>query len=361
MSEGMVVRSRLRDYEVRFVSDAATGERNWGDVYFLVDEVIARLHPRATAGLPPERVITLSATEETKTLEGAQRLLTELIERGVRRNHRLVAIGGGVIQDVAAFAASILYRGIDWVFVPTTLLAQADSCIGGKTSINMGKYKNILGNFHPPEVILTDVSFLATLPESEIRSGIGEMMHFFLVCARPEAKELMVEHAEVLRDVTRLERYVKASLETKRSVIEIDEFDKGPRLNFNYGHTFGHAIESITNYGVTHGEAVTLGMDIANYISMRLGMLPEAEFLRLRELLSPNFPEFRLEESMLPKYVEALTRDKKNREGQLGAILTRGPGKMELTFLEFTGALQALLPEYVRAEAVRMSFTSLTS
>jgi 3-dehydroquinate synthase len=171
------------------------------------------------------------------------------------------------------------------------------------------------------------------------------MMHFFLVCARPEAEELMAEHAEVLRDVSRLERYVKASLETKRSVIEIDEFDKGPRLNFNYGHTFGHAIESITNYGVTHGEAVTLGMDIANFISMRRGMLPESEFLRLRELLSPNLPEFRLEESILPGYVEALKRDKKNRSGQLGAILSRGAGQMELTFVEFD-AVKGLLLDY---------------
>lgn len=258
----------------------------------------------------------VEASEELKTLEGATRLLDVLTGRGFQKNNRLICVGGGTVQDLVSFVASILYRGVDWIFYPTTLLAQCDSCIGSKTSINHNGFKNILGGFHPPKEIRIYPAFLKTLPDSEIKSGIGEMLHYLILNHKLDLAEEMVSDNNLLSNVM---KYISASLRIKKLMIERDEFDKDERNLFNYGHTFGHAIETLSNYEVNHGQAVTMGMAIANRISLDRGLLGQGQFDRIEGILVENMPVFRT--SRFEEYADILRKDKKNTSDELTCIL----------------------------------------
>ena len=331
-SDTFVVKSRSLDYEVLFVSDFAIPLTQYADhdTIFIIDRKIFGLYKsRIESVLPDDKVILIDALETNKNIDYCQVIITKLIERKIKRNYTVVAIGGGITQDISAFIASILYRGITWIFFPTTLLAQSDSCIGSKTSINMGEYKNLLGNFYPPSKIYVDINFLETLSVEEIKSGIGEMLHFFFVAGSELAEKMMDSYDTILETPKLLKDYIVASLGIKKKVIEIDEYDKKERNLFNYGHTFGHAIETISNYKVPHGQAVTLGMDIANCLSLNLGYLGQNTFEEMHRVLLMNLPSFKIEKDMIDVYLKALSKDKKNIGNNLVCILTSGPGSMK--------------------------------
>jgi 3-dehydroquinate synthase len=342
------VRSRLRDYEVRFVKHglkAIGHQKNAGD--FLVIDADLPGAAKIRGLFPQEKVIAVKADEGAKTFEGCTALIEKLVARQIRRNDLIFAVGGGVVQDMVAFVSTVLFRGVQWVFVPTTLLAQADSCIGSKSSINLRGYKNLLGSFYPPSAVLIDVQFLKTLPPQEIRSGIGEILHFYLVAGKDKlAQQMMAGYEKYLQDPRQLKPYIAISLKVKKAVIEQDELDQGRRQLFNYGHTFGHAIESVSRYQVNHGQAVTMGMDIANYLSWRLGHMRKETFLHLRKILSSNRPAFKFSVKQWPRYLQALSRDKKNTGKDLGCILTRGPGKMFKAKLAMNGPSMAIVKDY---------------
>ena len=295
---------------------------------------------------PKSHFISIKANEANKTIDYCQNLIKRLVEENIRKNCVIVAVGGGIIQDIAAFTSSILFRGIDWIFYPTTLLAQADSCIGSKTSINLGGYKNLVGNFYPPVEINLDLAFLETLPVAEMKSGIGEILHFYLIAGSELLEELVSEYDELLTNPKLLKKHIMASLRIKKKVIQIDEFDKDERNLFNYGHTFGHAIESVTSYGIPHGQAVTMGMDIANFISMNLDYLKKEDFTYMHSVLVNNMPSFCLQDDMIGKYFNALSRDKKNEGNQLGCILSSGPGAMKKVFLPLDNKLKSIIRSY---------------
>lgn len=356
--DNLTIHSRFRDYSVEFVADFLTPLRSWRDNngFFLVDRKISELHKkRISKVLPPEKTILLNALEENKTLATCSEIISTLVERGVRRDTVLVAVGGGIVQDVTAFVASILYRGIDWAFFPTTLLAQADSCIGSKTSINLGKRKNLLGNFYPPLSVSIDTAFLETLSEDDIKSGIGEMLHFFYYAGSPFKDKILAAHADLLKDRNLLLEFIQESLRIKKGVIEIDELDQGERRKFNYGHSFGHAIESATNYQIKHGQAVTIGMDIANFLSWRLGLLSKEEFERTHDQWKINFPEFKLETINLETLFAALRKDKKNIGANLGCILSQGPGALLAKQIPFDQVLENTIQDYFNGRLIDAS------
>jgi 3-dehydroquinate synthase len=251
MSNIFTVKSSIKDYSVHISSSLLADLKNIvrpGD-YIIIDENVLECNTelkRDMAGF--DKLMKIKAVESTKSYEGVIPFIEELIANGFRRNNRLIAVGGGITQDVTAFMASILYRGVQWIFFPTTLLAQADSCIGSKTSINFKKYKNQIGNFYPPEAIFIDTSVLNTLGEKDIRSGIGEMAHYFYVSGTEDVEFFKRECKEALTSRSNLQKIIQASLAIKKRYIEVDEFDRKERIVFNYGHTFGHAIESVTNY-----------------------------------------------------------------------------------------------------------------
>jgi 3-dehydroquinate synthase len=353
MSKGFKVKSRLKYYEVRFVDDfrkALISEIS-DQTFIIIDNNIARIYrDKLKAVLPKGRVLVIRANEQSKSLDSCSRIIKSLISGNIRRNSVIIAIGGGVIQDVAAFISSILFRGIDWIFVPTTLLAQADSCIGGKTSINFEKYKNLIGSFNPPTKIYIDTEFLNTLPANELKSGIGEILHYYLIAGSQLANSLMIDYQRILNSATMLKSYIIGSLLIKKKVIEKDEFDKGIRNLFNYGHTFGHAIETVSDYKINHGQAVTLGMDMANYLSFRLGFLRRAKYEGMHKLLKPNIPGFHLQNSKMADYIKSLSKDKKNINRNLSWIMTNGPGAMKKVQTPLHKKFQKFIEDYFKDE-----------
>ncbi len=291
----------------------------------LVDARVAQLYAQELALLLQlPTTVLIEAVEDNKSYERVGNVIEKLIANGIRRQHKLVAIGGGIIQDITCFISSTLLRGIPWEFYPTTLLSQADSCIGSKSSINMGEIKNILGTFNPPQRVVILTGFLATLDARDMRSGIGEMLKVHTI-AGPAVFDAIAENYDaMLGDQRVLLEYVRNSLLIKQRYIEEDEFDRGIRNIFNYGHSFGHAIESATHHAIPHGIAVTIGMDIANFVATRRGLLATGHFERMHPVLQKNYRAFQSTPIPLDKLLVALAKDKKNTSDQLGLILPVG-------------------------------------
>jgi 3-dehydroquinate synthase len=277
------------------------------------------------------KCLPLVATEEQKSFEKLTPVFVWLLENGLKRDGRLLVIGGGVLQDIGCFIASVLFRGIRWEFIPTTLLAQCDSCIGSKSSINIQSYKNQIGTFHAPDRILLVTQVLQTLPWDEVRSGLGEVIKLHLIAGEQPFDRIMKLLVNVRTDATVLPECIRSSLEIKKPYIEKDEQDTGIRNLLNYGHTFGHAYESATHYAIPHGIAVTLGLLTATFISAQMGLVTEDHFHHLRATLAPWYQPY--EQKLKPLPIEtilaAIKLDKKNTKQGLHCILTRGPGRME--------------------------------
>jgi len=347
----MEIKSHRRTYEVVFAEQKADviKELSHPLAYVVADPVaLALLGPKARASLSVDRLLLVEPSEELKTMDQAQKMVAWLVDAKARKNCRLVALGGGVIQDLTAFTASILYRGVDWVFVPTTLLAQADSCIGSKTSINVRGSKNIVGSFYPPSRVVVYPGFLDSLPDLEVRSGIGEILHFLVYGASPLLEPMIEEYDWLLVERHRLEPYIAESLRIKKAVVELDEFDRGERNKFNYGHTFGHAIEALTDFAIRHGQAVTVGMDIANYLSTKMGLLSSQEDGRLHRLLTVNFPDFDWRHFDVDRYMTFLSKDKKNIDSDLTCVLCEGVGRLTMAKIPMDDGFRRLIEEYFR-------------
>lgn len=349
MSDKLTIRSRTGNYDVTFIENFAEVLKNQykEDTFFIIDERLIQLYKDPfTSILNKEYYIPVKVKEQHKTLDYCQHLIQSLIGKSIRKNYTLVAFGGGIVQDITGFVSSILFRGIRWEFFPTTLLAQADSCVGSKTSINFNKYKNLLGNFYPPSNISIDVRFLETLPVSEIKSGIGEILHFFMIANSSLLTRLVDHYDELLSSPSKLKDYIIESLNIKKKVVEIDEYDRNERNVFNYGHTFGHAIETVSQYSVSHGQAVTMGMDIANFISLSMEKLDKQDFKFMHKLLLKNMPTFRLSVDMIEDYFTALSKDKKNIGKNLGCILSSGLGAMQKTQIPLDDKLKKVIIAY---------------
>lgn len=316
--------------------------------HLIIDARVAALYARPLApALAGHSVLRIEATEANKSLERLPAYMTHLLDHGIRRDHVLVAVGGGITQDITAFIAATLLRGVAWRFYPTTLLAQADSGIGSKSSINLAGYKNQLGTFTPPVDIMISTDVLETLSAVELRSGIGEMIKAHIIAGWDDTRAIATDYPRLAEDKKLLTHYILRSLEIKRGFVEADEFDRRERLVMNYGHTFGHAIESATDYAVPHGIAVTLGIDMANYVSCRLGLIPSGTSDELHPLVRANYQGF--ERTVIPedRFFAALRRDKKNLGSTVTLVLMRGPGRVFVERYACDERLQELCREYL--------------
>jgi len=327
----LAIKSSIRNYEVFFsqsIFESLEVVLKSDDVIFIDKNVFAHLHEDVQQLITTNNHILIDATEKQKSYTALTPIIEELIECGFRKNNKLIAIGGGITQDITAFISSIMYRGVEWLFFPTTLLAQADSCIGGKTSINIGKYKNQLGNFYPPQKIFIIPEFIKTLPELDFKSGMGEMLHFYLVSGEDDFTFYQKHYEKAFTDQNTLLKLVKRNLEIKKGFIECDEFDRGERQLLNYGHSFGHAIESLTNYKIPHGIAVSYGMDMSNFISVKLGFIENTLRQRVRSQLEKVWEGTSINNIDVKVFEKALSRDKKNIRNTYQLILTKGLGSM---------------------------------
>ena len=326
------IKSNVRDYKVIF-SDNFAGELQYtaenNTCFFVIDETILQLYrSQLEPILPIENVFLMKATEKIKTIDKSQEIIRFLLERGYKRNHKIIAIGGGITQDVTCFVASVLFRGVNWELYPTTLLAQCDSCIGSKSSINVGEFKNQVGTFYPPERIVLDTSFLETLAHEDILSGLGEAIKVHYLDPDKTFNEIFESYSSSPK-ASELADIIKKSLLIKQRIIEVDEYDRNYRNILNYGHTFGHALESATDYKIPHGVAVTIGMGIANFVSLKLDLLPSDVYKKMQTLIDKNSKEHLgyLNNVSIEAYWSALKKDKKNIDGNIGVILTRGFGE----------------------------------
>lgn len=327
MHDGLVIQSHKGPYNVTFSPDLLSdlSPLTAGQPHFLVDANVARLYAQSLGPIlqhPNTQII--EATEENKSIQNIIPVIEALVERKMRRDHVLVAIGGGIIQDITCFIASTFLRGVTWRFVPTTLLAQADSCIGSKSSINLGSVKNILGTFNPPQEIFICPSLLDTLEEKDVYSGIGEIIKVHAIEGAAAFDRLAADFDALATDRSVLLSYIRSALLIKQRFIEIDEFDQGIRNIFNYGHSFGHAIESATHFGMPHGVAVAMGMDMANRIAMWRGILPEAHYRRMHGVLRATYQAFANVPIPVETMLGALMKDKKNTSTSLVLILPVG-------------------------------------
>ena len=351
MFDSFSVKSKIRgNYQVNFISNLSDQLQQIAklkDVIFIIDEKLISLFKAELGALTAESpVVSISCTEENKTVNYSQDVIRDLIKLNVRKNDTLVAIGGGITQDIVAFISSILFRGVDWKYFPTTLLAQCDSCIGSKSSINFDQFKNLIGTFNPPSEIFIYSGFLNTLSESEIRSGIGEMLHYYFTEGIELAQEVSERFEVMLTDRDALPYFISNSLRIKKKVIELDEFDTALRHIFNFGHTFGHAIEAITNYAIPHGQAISIGMDLANFIALSKELIEQSEFDKMHSILIKNIPPFRFTPEIMAAYLKALSKDKKNKGNQLGCILLSGLGKASKVYIEMDEKLTLLILDY---------------
>ena len=316
-----------------------------------LSQVEATMATAAHTGLPP---IIIPAGESAKSFEGLQNVLSQLFERKIDRKTLLIALGGGVIGDLTGFAASIALRGVDFVQIPTTLLAQVDSSVGGKTGINSAYGKNTLGSFYQPRLVLADTATLDSLPQRQVMSGYAEVVKYGLIHDRDffmwcdeQANHLMYGNPAI-----RIQA-VSKSCTYKAQIVAEDERESGRRALLNLGHTFGHALESVTGFSdkLLHGEAVAIGTVMAFELSAHMGLCPTQDAQAVKNHLvrlglpvaPPKGIAYNIDELM-----GLMAQDKKATDGKLTLILAKGIG-------------QAFIAKNVDPAPVRNIWTQATS
>jgi 3-dehydroquinate synthase len=309
-------------------------------VVIVSDETVARhclpqLHDSLGEAGIAHHTVLLPPGEETKDLDHFGRLAEEILAFGIERGSTLVALGGGVVGDVTGFAAATLLRGIDFVQIPTTLLAQVDSSVGGKTGINTRIGKNLIGAFYQPRLVLADTTTLSTLPRRELLAGYAEIAKYGLIRDAGFFTWLEAEgHAVCELASAPLRRAVMTSCAMKAKIVAGDEREEGDRALLNFGHTFGHALETETGFTsrLLHGEAVGLGMLLAFDFAARLGRVPAAESQRVQRHLGEMGLPTRLSAIGLAgvpadRLLAHMSKDKKVRDGRITLILPRRIGE----------------------------------
>ncbi len=288
--------------------------------------------------------ILIPEGEKSKDISHVMDVYDCLIGAGAQRSTPLIALGGGVVGDIGGFVAATYMRGIPYIQVPTTLLSQVDSSVGGKTGVNHPRGKNLIGVFYQPKFVLIDISTLSSLPNEEFRSGISEVIKYGVI-SRNNLFGYLEENREkiIAKDKDSLQHIVTESIKIKADIVSRDERESGLRSILNFGHTLGHAIESLSGYGsLRHGEAVAKGMSAATLISEKIGMITEDEGKRIRELLESYGFDLTLPPFSGRQYIDAINNDKKAQGSQINFVLTEGIGYVSLKKMTATDIVEII-------------------
>ena len=295
------------------------------EIAIITNDTVSKLHlDKLLSKLTANKitVVTIPDGERYKNMKTIESILDQLFEAKLTRDSLLIAFGGGVIGDMTGFTASIYQRGIDFIQIPTTLLSQVDASVGGKTGINSKYGKNLIGTFHQPSGVYTDPSFLKTLPDNEFSAGFAEVIKMFVMFDKKQF--------EALETINTKEMIISA-ISIKSSIINQDEKEEGIRMVLNYGHTFGHIIENETNYEkYLHGEAVSIGMVMANKLAVKLNLLTKDEELKIKDLLVKNNLPIDYKINNMNSFYEKLFLDKKSKNGIVSFILPNGIGDYKI-------------------------------
>ncbi|MCQ4923834.1 3-dehydroquinate synthase [Tissierella carlieri] len=296
-----------------------------------------------------EEIHIIPSGETSKNLKELSNIYTLLIQRNIDREGRILCLGGGVVGDLAGFAAATYKRGIEYIQIPTTLLSQVDSSIGGKTGIDFSGHKNIIGSFHFPLITLICTSFIHTLPEKEIACGLGEIIKYGLIEDYDFFKYIERNMNKVYsRDMEVLSFIIEKSIKIKLSMVEKDKLDAGIRQNLNFGHTIGHSIESFFGYTkYNHGEAVILGMMYESNIAYERNLIDKEYYNEIIKVLSPLVEQTILSNDEINILLEYMKNDKKNKDGKISFILPIGRGKVNIFYdVEEELIIKAILNNY---------------
>lgn len=317
------VKSKFKVYQLEFIKSFKKKIQTYDkNQLFIIDKNVFNIFFKNQIKI--NNLIIINSSESSKSYDKIANVIRKILKKKINKKSKIVAIGGGITQDITSFICSIYFRGIDWDFFPTTLLAQGDSCIGGKTSINFDKFKNQLGNFNPPSNIYIDTVFLKKLKKKDIKSGIGEMAHLLAVRSFSDFNFIFKYYMGKIS----IKKLILKSLYSKKFYIEKDEFDKKERKLLNFGHTFGHAIESATNYKIPHGICVAYGCLMSFWFSNKMNYLTNKDYLiceKIIKLIINKSIKFNIQ-----KFRNAILRDKKANKNKIAFILSRGCGKMFL-------------------------------
>lgn len=307
----------LVDRKICIVTDS-----NVGPLYeSAVEEVLRKVSSDIS-------VFTFEAGEKNKNLDTVSSLYQTLIQNGLDRKSILVALGGGVVGDLTGFGAATYLRGIDFIQIPTTLLAQVDSSVGGKTGVDFQQYKNMVGAFHQPKLVYMNLSTLTTLPAEQFACGMGEILKTGLICDGEFFRFVCREQESIKAlDMKLIAAMVRRCCEIKAGVVERDPKEQGERALLNLGHTVGHAVEKLKNFTLLHGQCVGAGLVVAAYLSMKRGLLNEQEYQEIcRGCADYDLPIH--VDGLIPRDVLAATKkDKKMEQGHIKFILMDGIGK----------------------------------
>lgn len=350
MSETVTVGLGARSYDIHVGPDmiaqvgALLAPIARGPVPVVTDTHVETLHLKRAmevlraAGIDA-RAVVVEAGESTKSFQGLEKLTDALLRAGVDRSGLIVALGGGVVGDLTGFAAGILKRGVAFAQIPTTLLAQVDSSVGGKTAINTREGKNLVGLFHQPKIVIADTNLLKTLPKRELLAGYAEVAKYGALGDRAFFEWLEVNGGKALSgDSDAMVHAVAHSCRMKADIVSRDERETGERALLNLGHTFGHALEAATGYSdrLLHGEAVAIGMALAFQLSVRLGLCPGQDSERfIRHLKAAGLPSSIADipgpRPSVAELIAHMGHDKKAKDGRINFILLRGIGQAFVT------------------------------
>lgn len=300
-------------------------KRRWA---IITDDQVLSLYPDVIETMPGEILarIAVPPGETTKSLSQVEKVLDQLVESGLTRRDGIIAIGGGVVGDLAGFCASVYMRGIPWVQIPTTLLSQVDSSVGGKTGVNLTRGKNLVGSFYQPLAVWIDPVFLKTLSESEYSSGCGEVIKYGIIeglCLRQWLTEHWTQVSQ--RNPSTMLHLIKRCLECKAAIVAADEKESGVRKILNFGHTIGHGVEKCLDYQITHGEALRFGMLMELELACRLHWIFRNTCQELKAFVSLIPERELLRKISKESLIQAMTADKKNQDHRISFVLPREP------------------------------------
>ena len=335
--EGLLIDLKENSYKIYIDKDLLDNLGKYcgqGDKYIIItDENVDNLYiDKVLSSLNDKKVykIVISPGENSKNISIVENILQTMLDIGLTRKSRLIAVGGGVVGDIAGFCASIYMRGIDFIQVPTTLLSQVDSSVGGKTGVNMPQGKNTIGSFYQPKAVIIDTKTLNTLSSRELISGIGEIVKYGIIYDYEFLKYIRLNIIKILElDEDIIKETIKRCCEIKAEIVSKDEKEKGLRKILNYGHTIGHALEAATNYKkYTHGEAVLMGMYYEGMMAKNLNYIDESYYGEIVKIIEDIGVSVDIDHISWVKLTEYMMKDKKNKEGKISFILPMGRGKV---------------------------------
>ena len=306
------------------------------DIAIVTNEVVAPLYLKEISSIFSDMNVieyTLPDGEQEKKLKNVHKIIDRLMEAGFGRDATLIALGGGVVGDITGFTASIFMRGVSFIQIPTTLLAQVDASVGGKTAVNHKSGKNLIGSFHQPRCVFCDSRFLATLDATEISAGLAEVIKYGLIQDGEFFQWLQKNIQQILsNDRVAVEHVIQRSCAIKAEIVAQDEKEQSVRALLNFGHTFGHAIEKLTGYGNwTHGDAVAVGMFLAARLSEKMSLITPEDVQNIEKILKASHLPISLPNMYPDELLAVMKRDKKVKDRNIQLVLLKNIGEAFLT------------------------------